>query len=357
MSLAHKLLLNLDPERAHTIGKWAMKHKLGAPGRYSNNRVVVPNFFGHALDNPLILAAGFDKNGDLVDVVRDYGFAFVEVGSVTFNGGPGNKKPRLFRAFDGHNYDLINRMGLNGDPAIKVVERLIHTKNPYAINITKTHDPNIVGDKAIKDILDTYDLVNTYLEPLSNLIYVAVNPSCPNTKEGKTFESPMALLELMSEIKKRQGEKPKIVKLSPNLDSTNRTNIVEAIDHLVDGYICSNTAPIDHPKYGKGGLSGQTLTKNTIEVLEKMYKLTNKPIIACGGIDSGNYAYHAMMKKAVAVQAFSGFVVGPNSGPKFAHKVLEKLTNLRSPSFQQSAAHLRSKPLKKYHNIAEKVKK
>src|SRR6185436_7855075 len=106
----HSVLKLLPPEMAHKIGLWAMRHLIDASGK-----ILQPvDFCGYKINNRLGLAAGFDKNGVLVDRFEHYGFGFLEVGSVTWFGGKGNPKPRLFRLPNG---DLLNRMGLNGDSA------------------------------------------------------------------------------------------------------------------------------------------------------------------------------------------------------------------------------------------------
>src|SRR5665213_2471711 len=111
----------IPPEAAHDLGKWAMRRRLLAPGPYVMEEKSRPVLFGNQLPNPLGLAAGFDKNAEIVDAAIDYGFGFVEVGSVTFRGGSGNPKPRMFRLDD---QTLMNRMGLNGDAAEIVAARL-----------------------------------------------------------------------------------------------------------------------------------------------------------------------------------------------------------------------------------------
>ena len=145
--MAYQALRVLPPEAAHDLGKWAMRRRLLAPGRCQVAANESPRLFGHALPNALGLAAGFDKNAQIVDAAIDYGFGFVEVGSVTFRGGPGNPKPRMFRLDD---VTIMNRMGLNGDPAAVVAARLEQVQTKYfGVNIAKTHSPDIVGDAAI----------------------------------------------------------------------------------------------------------------------------------------------------------------------------------------------------------------
>jgi dihydroorotate dehydrogenase len=322
---SHKLILKLDPEKAHSIGIFGLKNGFFSPGRYMTKESKT-ELFGFELDNPLGLAAGFDKNGELVDTIRNYGFGWDEIGSVTYHGSNGNDKPRLFRTGEG---SLLNRMGLNGDPAIKIVKRVKKYRTPYALNITKTHDPNIMGDKAIEDILKTYGLVVSELEPLNKLIYTVFNLSCPNIFSGKTFEELGPLQDLMIEVDRMKGVRPYLIKISPNLEYSKRKSIVKLADDYVSGYICSNTLLHNHPKYGRGGLSGQDIYYDTLQTIDHMRTLTDKVIIGCGGIKNGEDAFKAFIFGADVVQAYSGFVFGQNAGPNFAHKLNEGLDRLR----------------------------
>ena len=115
--LAYQVLRILPPEAAHELGKWAMRRRLLAPGRFELSDEIEFRLFGHKLLNPLGLAAGFDKNAQIVDAAIDYGFGFVEVGSVTLSSQPGTEPPRLFRQAEQRS--LINRMGFNNDGATR----------------------------------------------------------------------------------------------------------------------------------------------------------------------------------------------------------------------------------------------
>ena len=324
--LVHSTLLKLDPETAHNLGKFAIKHKLLALGKFiSKNK---PNLFGYEINNPLGLAAGFDKNGQVSDQIIDYGFGWEEVGSVSFYGSKGNQKPRLFRL---ENDSLLNRMGLNGSPVEKILLKLVEAKNPFAINIVKTPDEKITGDFAIEDIRKTYQLVTSILEPFGRLIYVALNLSCPNTKDGKTFEEPKNLNYLLEAIEEVKGKTPYLIKLSPNLEQRQVREIVEIAEDHVSGYICGNTFQSYSRKYGQGGLSGEKLKWHTKELIKNLSNLTTKTIIACGGIATGRDMLIAEYNGADFFQVFTGFVYGQNAGSSFAHKILGEYVELKKP--------------------------
>ncbi|MEK6891231.1 MAG: dihydroorotate dehydrogenase 2 [Nanoarchaeota archaeon] len=331
--ISHDLLLRLDPETAHKFGKFGMKHGFFSLGRFRTEESKT-KLFEVEIDNPIGLAAGFDKNGELVDCVRKYGFGFIEVGSVTYKGSKGNPKPRLFR-LDGGN--LLNRMGLNGDPATDVINRVSHSKSPFALNITKTNDSSLKGDKAIEDIKNTYNLAYAFLRNNNNLAYIVLNLSCPNTEDGKTFEDdPNSLSDLLSAIREVGYFSPVLIKLSPNLPSKKLEKIVEVADNSVSGYEVVNTLGITHDKYGKGGKSGPELKEYALDGVKEIVKLTKKPIIAVGGISTGEDAYNLMEAsngQAKAFLAYTGFVYkhrnNPYAGPRFAHQVNSEFLELK----------------------------
>lgn len=313
--LVYRSLKFLDAERSHNIAKWGMKRKLCAPGPYRSDRSRAI-MWGVPLNNPLGLAAGFDKNGELVDVIQDYGFGYVEVGSVTFRGGKGNPRPRLFRI---GSQDILNRMGLNGEPAHRVAERLSKCQSKaYGVNIAKTHDPSIVGPAAIDDIIGSYKLLKTFG------IYTVINVSCPNTKEGKTFETPESIRELLTALEPfRQGARPLLVKVSPLLLEEQLLNLAEVCeDFNIQGYVVSNTVPLDHPLFGKGGRSGRAVFERAPQLVEQLYnRYPNRMIIGVGGIFEGRDMITYHVRGANFFQAYCGFVNGPNAGVDFAHKV------------------------------------
>jgi len=320
--LFHKPLLWLPAEMAHDIGKWGMKRGLFAPGRFATPKSEI-NLFSFKLDNPLGLAAGFDKNGELLDFVQQYGFSYVEVGSLTYFGGIGNPKPRLFRLRK--EKSLLNRMGLNGHPAHIIVDKLKEAKNPFAVNITKTRSQDIMGDDAIRDITNTYKLVKN-LEEGGKLIYITLNVSCPNTAEGKTFEDPAVLEELLSEINKIRGERPILIKFSPNLEEEKLSKLIEVADDRVNGYICGNALPHNHEKYGIGGITGEMLSLHTNTLIKRARERTGKTIIGCGGISTGADASIMEHHGADSFQALTGFIYG---GPRFAHEVNKEYLELK----------------------------
>lgn len=303
--------LDVDPEHAHEKAFEQIKAVSDyIPPLYSSLSV---RLFGHHFSSPLLLAAGFDKNGLIVEYLNHFGFAVGVVGSVTAQRSEGNEKPRLFRL--PRDKALLNRMGLNNDGAEVIGERL-EGKKGYIISIAKTNNPSLQGDNAIDDYVKSYHL----LKHLG--IYTEVNISCPNTKDGKTFEDRDNLELLLNALLSEGKENPLLIKISPNLEQETLQGIVEIADAKVDGYVATNTLPYYDNNYGKGGLSGLPLQIASLNCIRQLKRLSNKPIIGVGGIFTGQDAYNALLAGADLLQAYTGFIY---RGPTFAMKVNKEL--------------------------------
>jgi dihydroorotate dehydrogenase len=272
--------------------------------------------FDHQFSSPLMLAAGFDKNGTIANKVHALGFNGEVVGSVTAQPKEGNKRPRLWRLVK--EKAALNRMGLNNNGAEAVGERLenLEGKVSFAVSIAKTNDPKIIGDAAIDDYVTSYNL----LKHLG--IYTEINISCPNTEDGKTFEDPEYLELLLKGLLSTSKGKPLVIKLSPYSNKEKLQSIVSVSEDKVDGYVATNTIPCKHPKYGNGGQSGLPLQKETISTVKTLRGLTEKPIIGVGGIFTGADAYNLLQAGANLLQGFTGFIY---RGPLYAAKVNSEL--------------------------------
>ncbi len=329
-------LFNMDPERAHRLTTVAARAAhwtrvdafLEDQYAYEDMRLRT-RVWGLSFDNPVGLAAGFDKNAALVPFWPTLGFGFVEVGSVTARRSRGNPRPRAFRLPEDE--AVINRMGLNNIGASRVARRLrrhtARTEIPVGVNIAKTNDPKILGDDAVEDFCDSFRL----LAPVAD--YVALNISCPNTKDGRTFEDADALdgllTAIMQEKKDAQLTVPVLVKLSPPLSDriVYDSRIEEIVDvslrHRVDGFIASNTATdrqglvTDERKLdriGQGGVSGRPLESRSTHLVRYLYRVTagKVPIIGVGGIFTAEDAFRKIKAGASLVQIYTALVY---SGP------------------------------------------
>ncbi|MDA1028101.1 MAG: quinone-dependent dihydroorotate dehydrogenase [Bacteroidetes bacterium] len=297
---------------------------------------------GKTFANPVGLAAGFDKNAQLIPFFRKAGCGFVEVGSISAKRCKGNKRPRAFRLPEDE--ALINRMGLNNAGAAAIAPRLRRFAGlgafPIGINIVKTHDASIYGDAAIADFCESFQIVAPYAD------YIALNISCPNTTEGKTFEDPNSLDDLLRAImqeRSRMARKvPVLVKMSPPsaskfvLDSFYDEMILVSLAHGVSGFIASNTAtdrdglvtsPSRIEAIGNGGLSGQPIRARANGLVKYLYRKTEGrvPIIGVGGIASAEHAYERIKAGASLIQVYTGLVY---EGPGLIRSIKQGLVRL-----------------------------
>lgn len=266
-----------------------------------------------------------------MSLIRSLGFSFLEVGSVSFQPCTGNQKPRLFRL--PQDEALINRMGLNNFGAAKILDSLPPRQQSHftlGINITKTNSPDIFSDRAIDD------LVNCYKQVAPRADFVVVNISCPNTPDGRTFEEPASLRQLLLALKSAPlGEHPPLlVKLSPDLtlDATEQAILV-CEEQNIDGYVLVNTSKsrseLQTPtnrinSIGLGGVSGKPLHQQAIEKIRFVYKLLRgqKPIIGVGGVHSGESAYALLSAGASLLELYTALVY---EGPSVCKQINEGL--------------------------------
>ncbi len=342
------LLFRLDAERAHRLGVGAARlAQTATPFVLSSlfgyeHETLRQQLWGIDFANPVGLAAGFDKNARLVPFWKAVGFGFVEVGSVSARKARGNPRPRAFRL--PADRALINRMGLNNDGAPRIARRLgrrnARSILPLGVNLAKTHDPSIMGEAALEDFRTSFRL----LAPLAH--YVALNISCPNTVEGKTFEDPEALDALLGVLFAERTTLgltvPILLKLAPPasekvvFDSLVEEILVVARAHGVDGFIATNTAPdrdaLTTPEalltaIGPGGLSGKPLTGRATRLIRYLYTKTEGrlPLIGVGGIASAGDAYARIRAGASLVQLYTGLVY---EGPGLIRRIKEGLVAL-----------------------------
>ena len=340
------LLFKLDPERAHHATFTCVRylptfalHMLEEALAFEDKRLK-QEIWGMTFTNPIGIAPGLDKNAEHLMLWQALGAGFAEIGSATARPSSGNPPPRLFRL--PRDRALINRMGLNNEGADSISRRLSKKPSafriPLGINIAKTHDPNILGSSAIEDFRYSF----RRLAPLAD--YIALNISCPNTAEGKTFEVPEALEALLrvisTERQTLQLPVPILIKFSPpapNTPLTAYTPLIKiALEQGIDGFIATNTASdrtdVQTPKeelqqIGPGGLSGPPLRKRATELTRYLYQQTGGqiPIIGVGGIDSPEAAYERIRAGASLLELFTGLIY---EGPTLIRTLKQGLIDL-----------------------------
>lgn len=322
--LIRPVMFGLDAERAHELGVEALK--LGGASLFQRSEEIPAlevGRFGLRFSSPLGVAAGFDKNGTVINQLASLGFGFVEVGTVTFEPQPGNPKPRLFRL--PADRALINRLGFNNDGAAVIAERLrkIDRQCVVGVNIGKNKDVPI--DDATANYLQCFDLIH----PVAD--YIAVNVSSPNTPNLRELQQAESLEELIGILQKRNselGRKPLLVKIAPDLTEAEIEQAGDVcIRNNVAGIIATNTTisrdglrTANIEQIGAGGLSGKPLSKRSTDVITAIYKYTNGklPVVGVGGIFTADDAFDKIAAGASLVQAYTGFVYG---GPSFAGDV------------------------------------
>lgn len=325
--LIRPLLFEISPETAHEIGIESLKIGLSseAAQNFASKRFAVKFFgeierFGLKFKNPLGIAAGFDKNGIVVNQLAALGFGFTEVGTVTFKPQSGNEKPRLFRLPE--DQALINRLGFNNEGTPKVVERLkqLNPKCVLGVNIGKNKD--VPNEEAIENYLKSFDLAHEVAD------YIAVNVSSPNTPNLRELQKAENLEELLSELQKRNLElsaKPLLVKIAPDLNESEVEAIVDIVLRLkLSGIIATNTTVSrENLKTNineTGGLSGKPLQTKSNEIIKKIYKYSGGklPVIGVGGIFTADDAFEKIASGACLIQSYTGFVY---QGVSFAREI------------------------------------
>ena len=324
------LIFKIDPETAHNLAIKSLKLNL-TPNLMDTNKddpMFKSTLFGKEIDNPIGMAAGFDKNAEVYNPLFKLGFGLVEVGTITPLEQYGNPKPRVFRLVE--DQALINRLGFNNLGAENVSNRIRSNPNMglLGINIGPNKDSNdrlndyLIGLRTFHDIAD----------------YITINISSPNTENLRSFHDKEKFDKLMNLIQeekfKLKSKIPIVVKISPDI-SENKIELVSKIllDHKVSAVIISNTTSGNREKlnnilkHQKGGLSGKPLEKEANKLISKFYKLLKNKIeiIGVGGVDSGESAHRKFLAGASYIQLYTGMVF---QGPNIVGKIKKELKEI-----------------------------
>ena len=340
-SKLRSLIFKIDPEAAHTLAIKSLKLNM-VPNIFNENKgdpMFESNLFGKSIDNPIGIAAGFDKNAEVYNPLFKLGFGFVEVGTITPLKQDGNPKPRVFRLVD--DQALINRLGFNNLGSKNISSRIRDSlpKGLLGVNI----GPN----------KDTKDRLNDYLVGLRTFYdiadYITINISSPNTENLRNFHEDKKFDELMNLIEnekvKLKSEIPIVVKISPDILDNQIISISKILlKYKVGAIIVSNTTESnrenlkDIHKHQKGGLSGKPIEEKSNRLIAKFYNLLKGKIIiiGVGGVDSGKSAYEKFLAGASYVQLYTGMVFqGPNIVGKIKKELKEILINDGVKNFKE----------------------
>jgi dihydroorotate dehydrogenase len=312
------LIFKLDPETAHNLAIKSLKFNI-VPNiirEEKDNPLFKTSLFNKEIDNPIGMAAGFDKNAEVYNSLFKLGFGFVEVGTITPLKQYGNSKPRVFRLVEDE--ALINRLGFNNLGSKNIVNR-INKNSPnglLGINI----GPNKDTKEKEKDYIECLKIFHDIAD------YITINISSPNTENLRSFHNQNKLDELLKildkEKKNLNSKIPIAVKVSPDINDGEIAKISEVLlNNNIDAVIVSNTSDStrdnlkDIQGHQKGGLSGKPIQLKSTRSIGKFYKsLKGKiKIIGVGGVDSGKSAYEKFLAGANYVQLYTGMVFrGPN---------------------------------------------
>jgi len=315
----------VNAEHAHRLALAALR---AMPARASEHfgEPLATRVAGLAFPNPLGMAAGFDKDGEIPDALLGLGFGFAEVGSITPRPQPGNPKPRLFRLAEDR--AVINRMGFNNGGAAAAAARLAARHGRGGVV-----GINIGANKDSADRVADYAQMTQVMAPLAS--YLAVNISSPNTPGLRALQDEGALAALLDAVIAARGEAgpPIFLKVAPDLEPADIEAIARiALDRKLAALIVSNTTvsrpPLRSRHAGEaGGLSGAPLRDLALARLRDFRKATGGalPLVGVGGISNAEDAWQRIRAGASLVQLYSAMVY---QGPGIARRIVRGLEAL-----------------------------
>ena len=324
------LIFKLDPETAHNLAIKSLKFNFvpNVLEEDKNNPLFKTILFNNDLENPIGMAAGFDKNAEVYNSLFKLGFGFVEVGTITPLKQYGNPKPRVFRLVEDE--ALINRLGFNNLGSKNVLDRIKSNKQTGLLGINI--GPNKDSKNRLGDYLDCFKIFQEVAD------YITVNISSPNTENLRSFHDQTKLNKLLETInteKRNLGSKiPIAVKVSPDINDQEISKITEVLlSNHIDAVIISNTSDSSRDSlnniqnHQKGGLSGKSIEEKSTKLIHKFYKVLDGriKIIGSGGVDSGKSAYKKFLAGANYIQLYTGMVF---RGPNIVNMIKKELKEL-----------------------------
>ena len=339
--LIRPILFLFDPEKVHYFTFSLIRILCKIPYVASvfrslyqvKNKKLERKLFGLTFINPVGLAAGFDKNAVLYNELANFGFGFIEIGTVTPKGQLGNPKKRLFRLKE--DQGIINRMGFNNDGVEEAIKNLKKNKHKVIIggNIGKNTETKL--EDYTQDYLEVFKELHPFVD------YFVLNVSCPNVGSHAKLSDKDYLFELITECQSQNNlfkiKKPILLKIAPDLNNSQLDEIIELVaETKIDGVIASNTSTTRDnlnvskerlQEIGNGGVSGQPIKDQSTQVIKYLADTSNKsfPIIGVGGIHSAEDALEKLNAGADLVQIYTGFIYeGPGLIKKINKALLKK---------------------------------
>ncbi len=338
--LLRSILFQFDPEKVHYFTANLLHNTLKIPGSKVvfkslfcvEDKTLEKEVFGVKFKNPVGLAAGFDKNATMFNDLAHCGFGFIEIGTITPKGQPGNDKPRLFRLKE--DQAIVNRMGFNNDGVEQAVINLRKRNTNVVIGGNIGKNKVTANEDAVLDYLTSFNTLFPYVD------YFVVNVSSPNTPNLRELQDKKPLTDILSTLKKenlaQDKPKPILLKIAPDLNERQLMDIVEILQEVnIEGVIATNTT-IDRSELvtdkktveeiGAGGVSGKPVKEKSTEVIRFLRKNLGPkyPIIGVGGIHSAEDAMEKIDAGADLVQIYTGFIY---EGPGLIKKINKALLN------------------------------
>jgi dihydroorotate dehydrogenase len=345
-ALIRPLLFRFDPETIHHVSFRFLKIALSLPGAKALARLIFVkkdprlerDVFGIRFPNPVGLAAGFDKDAELVDELACLGFGFVEIGTLTPRSQPGNDRPRLFRL--PADRALINRMGFNNHGAAAAADRLRRRRSRVIVGGNIGKNKTTPNDEATADYLAAFRALHPVVD------YFVVNVSSPNTPGLRDLQEKEPLTNLLRQLETLnatlENPKPILLKIAPDLTDSQLDDIIEIVRSTgTAGVIATNTtirrAQADGTPLrtdaavveaaGVGGLSGPPVKDQSTHVIRYLVEKSGGafPVIGVGGIETAADAREKLDAGASLVQLYTGFIYeGPAAARRICEGLLEK---------------------------------
>ncbi|MBL3530246.1 quinone-dependent dihydroorotate dehydrogenase [Companilactobacillus zhachilii] len=329
--LVRPAIFKVDPEVDHHLVATGLKMFNQTPQvlrtmfrtkNYANLSVTVK---GVTFDSPIGIAAGFDKKAEFYNSLGALGAGFVEIGSITKNEQPGNKKKRIFRL--PQDQAIINRMGLNNVGVEETRKHLANTPKHVKIGISVAPGHGLDSDSMIDEMVDNIAQIHSFGD------YIALNQSCPNQKGVTTLQEIPVAKKLLQKIHNLHIKEPIFCKFGNDITSEKLIELLTEVGHLMDGVILTNTAAnpssvhdnlkSEHKNEG-GGLSGKPIFKKSLSLTKAIHQaFPDLPIMFSGGVFTPEDAQAALMAGASLVQVYTGFIY---NGPTMINQINQYLS-------------------------------
>ncbi|WP_297803028.1 quinone-dependent dihydroorotate dehydrogenase [uncultured Polaribacter sp.] len=333
-SIIRPILFLFDPEKVHyftfslikTLCKIPFVSFIFRSLYVVDDKRLERTLFGITFKSPVGLAAGFDKNAVLYKELSNFGFGFIEIGTVTPKGQVGNPKKRLFRLKD--DQGIINRMGFNNDGVEAAIKNLKNNNGQVIIGGNIGKNTETKPENYTEDYCEVFKALHPYVD------YFVLNVSCPNVGSHAKLNDKDYLIELISACKllnsEEKKQKPILLKIAPDLNNIQLDEIIDLVNETkIDGVIASNTSTNREnlkvskerlEEIGNGGVSGQPLKNQSTAVIKYLADTSNKsfPIVGVGGIHSEKDALDKLNAGADLVQLYTGFIY---EGPSLVKRI------------------------------------